>query len=402
MEFHCDYYNESAQPHSWLHRLLISAVDFLSWFSRKTIPAREVKKILILRHDRIGDLAYSTHLFYNLKKYYPQAQLDVLISSSCRELVELNPRIDHIIESDLWWFNYKENSSLGSRVWGGIKSLFDPEFGRICGILRKNRYDVVIDCVGKKRSVILAWLSMARYQICFKSLILSFLCTNRVELNNDLHVTAFWGHLLAPLGITSPELKLEICLPLDYLKRNEQFKLEKGLQDNDIILGIHPGFGGDPTRQWENQKWIELIKSLMRENYKIIFFYGPREEVLAEEIISRFRAENNFIIVKDSLESMMEKFKLLKVLICIDSGPMHLADVLGVPLVSLFARENPTRWRPVITHHFRLIRKLKGIGCPRYNCPARACINAIQSGEVLDEIKDLLSSICLDSETKPE
>lgn len=374
-------------------KVLYSLDDFLARFFSRKIDRQKIKRILVMRQDRVGDVAVSSHLFRLIKTGLPEVQLDVMVNPGCVDMVKYNPYVDDILECRLNWFGYQQNIDFFPRLLNFLGQFLVPDLFKMVGIFRRKKYELIIDCIGKRRNLLLALLGGAKYRIGYDFPGGSFLYTARVKRDFSSHCSYWLSSLLVPLGIPLSAPQLEIFLAKDHPMRNREFKEAKGLTENDRLIGLHPGYGGDLTRQWAKEKWIELIGSILAKNYKVLFFYGPQEENFVAEIISVYVDNPNFVIIKGDLEGMMEKLMLLDAFVCMDSGPMHIADALNVPLVALFAREDPVWWGPISTRHFRVIRKIEGPRCFKLNCPTRACIEAIEPQEVFENLQGLLQEI---------
>lgn len=109
-------------------------------------------------------------------------------------------------------------------------------------------------------------------------------------------------------------------------------------------IGIHPGSAGgkrQERKRWHIGNFIEVAKSLVTEGFGVIIFEGPFEDELGG-VMEREVKENIFVVRGEKLNKIAGLMKQLDVVISNDSGLMHLASALRVPLVALFG---PTDFR---------------------------------------------------------
>lgn len=109
---------------------------------------------------------------------------------------------------------------------------------------------------------------------------------------------------------------------------------------------IHPG-GGSPAKCWPLAKFIELAAALKAAGRGVRFVIG---EVEQERWPAADIAALREVADVDSLASLtdlLDRLKSASTFVGNDSGPGHIAGILGVPTVSLFGSTDPTRWRPI-------------------------------------------------------
>lgn len=165
------------------------------------------------------------------------------------------------------------------------------------------------------------------------------------------------------------------------------FPLKKG--GNDIIINMH---SRGTFKLWEPKKWTELISSLVLFNRKIKIYGGVNKQ---EKSYTRR-------VIKDLSPSVLAKVKILRptnlydtgkslqntfLLISVDSGLIHLADILGVNSLGIYITTSPVTWGGV-TDKFRCISSSHMLGCKNFYAYFGMCMNNKQKCEEISNGKD--------------
>ena len=159
---------------------------------------------------------------------------------------------------------------------------------------------------------------------------------------------------------------------------------------NPCKIGIIPGSSNDPSKRWALHNWISLIKRILAEPGEFeIFLYGSREDnLISAPIIEKVNSSKIFNLTgKTSLCDFASELKSCSLLIGNDSGGMHLANSLSIPVIFLYGPTNP-----LITGPFYDSAKsiLQPVGCPS---SGGYSISDISVDEVLAETRKQISSI---------
>ncbi len=114
--------------------------------------------------------------------------------------------------------------------------------------------------------------------------------------------------------------------------------------DSGEIL-VHPGSGGEHKR-WPLARFIKLIERLKRKNTVRVVLGEVENDRLTQEEIDSIKAVAE-ILTPHNYVQLFNELRLASMLIANDSGPGHLAGIIGLPTVSIFAPTDPTVWRPL-------------------------------------------------------
>lgn len=294
------------------------------------------RKILVLRYRFIGDTVLTVPFLRNLRRAEPEAFISWVITPGTADIVAGIPYVDELI----FW----DPVTIHADSRGTHKSWRDKL--RFIMELRQKKFDKVYILKRSLSSAIMAFLSGAGERVGFATEGRSLLLTKRVPYRSDQHEVQNFLDLLRADGIPVIDDALEAWLSEDEVQFAERFFHEAGVADDDVLIGIHP-FAANPPRSWHIENFIELANILQsRINCRIVFFGGPRDCSVIEHLQKSVRPAPILAIGGTTLRQSMALLKRLRLLVCNDSGIMHLAASLQVPLVALYGPQSPVKFGP--------------------------------------------------------
>lgn len=338
------------------------------------ISGKDIQKILFIRIDRIGDLVLSTPALRAVKQAFPHAQLIVLAShASCSVLVN-NPYVDQVIV-------YDHRQKFGEKL-------------RCLRELRKHKFDLAIDPYSdyEIRTALIALLSAARIRVGYVSYgreaFLNLKVSSPKENKSFVDITL---DVLKPLGIDAKSINPEIILSED-----EDLWSQKWLKDQGIgskpIIGIHPG------AYYESQRWpIESFAKLVNQiqdnlEVDVVIFGSQGDKNLVDRICSLINSKV-LTYVGNDLRCFAALVSHCCILICNNSGPLHVAVAMNIPTISFMGPTNKDKWMPIGNIHKVLrIDDLSCIGCNLGACKigTHDCMRLITPLTVLNAVKGVL------------
>ncbi len=164
----------------------------------------------------------------------------------------------------------------------------------------------------------------------------------------SIHQVKTYKELLKPLGIplseTPPRLFLKEEEVLEARERLKTFKIDPV---KDTIIGINPGAAFGEAKCWPKERFIELTKKLAAlPHIKILYFGDSLTAPLVHQICDA-QGENVInLAARTTLRELLALISLSTVFLTNDSGPMHIADALGTPLVALFGSTSDVKTGP--------------------------------------------------------
>jgi len=286
-------------------------------------------KILVIQQKMIGDVLLSSLICENLRKAYPQAQIDYLVNESTALVVQNNPAIDRLI-----LFTPKQEKSFIELIRFGLK-------------LRQEQYDLVIDAYSKLQSWILVGLNNAPRKISYKKPGRTFLYTDNV-IKTSLPATNLGLAIEHRLSLLDP-LKLSItkevfpkitvtekenAAAVDLLKQHAV-----NTQRKTIMISL---LGSDPSKTYPLPYMAELINYLA-DNYDVnlLFNYFPKQLDQAKEIWNLCSESTRKKVYFDLLGSDLRGFIALMnhcdAIIGNDGGAINMAKALNKKSFIIFS-----------------------------------------------------------------
>ena len=339
--------------------------------------------VLLIQLKRIGDLIVTTPAIAAVRNKFPDAKITLAIASECAALAPALPEVDEVIV-----------------MRRGVSDL-----GSYMSILRR-RFDVCVDFTRNDRSAALTFLSRARTRIV----------SDRVKRRSpwrrkaynefvdrrmrDMHTADYHLSLLEPLGIDHASSELRLNLPNELQERANDLRKSAKIDNHFAIF--HSG-SARAEKFWEPERWAEVIEyARTRWNLDCVLTGGTSR--LEQRHLARIEAhlprpnDNAFggavvdLSGKTDLLTLTALIAQARLLVTVDSAPVHLAAATKTPQIILFGPTNPFHWRP---RHSPAIILQGDSGAPVTNFNARqfrSAMSLISTRAVIDAMDSLLSS----------
>lgn len=296
-------------------------------------------------------------------------------------LLKNHPAIDQLLLVD-------------SRSWR--RRIFTPavwkEIASFLRYLRAQQFDVALDFQGLFKSAVLARVTGAARRIgmgyedrkeSWSSIFLN-------ELNNQTHQRRHIIEknlaLLESIGISAGNEPLNFHI---YPEEDAVHYVENELQklELDHFVLVNPG-GGWITKQWAVDKFAQLIDLIYNDlHMPALILWGPGEKHMADKI-ARKCISPALISFSTNLAELVALTRRTRLMVSGDTGPLHLASALGVPVVGIYGPTDPLRngpWNPQdssCTIHYECSP------CYQSTCPIGVqCLKKLDVGPVLDAVK---------------
>ncbi len=326
----------------------------------------KVKNLLIIRLSSLGDILLTTPLVRSIKKKYPEIKIDFILKEEYKDLLKFNPYLSKVIEysNDI---NEKE---------------------RFRAQLEMQKYDLVIDLQNNFRS--------AGIRKKIKSPLIKF---NKRTIDKFLLVKFKINRLK-----NAPQIPVRYSESLDNFKLDDEgldlffpSNIKPELYEEKKIIGFAPG-SRHFTKIWPKDNFIELGNKLTSEGFQVVLFGGESDLQICYEISNKIPSSIN-LCNSNNLYKTSVNMKQCSALVCNDSGLMHVASALKVPLLAFFGSTvkefgfTPYNCENIIYENIKLnCRPCTHIG--KDKCPKKhfKCMLELTPQTALEKLKLLLSN----------
>ena len=341
-------------------------------------PAR----VLIVRLGALGDVVHAIPVAAALRRAYPHARIDWLVSAKHREILDLVPVIDRRLV-----VNDRGDASGGTSLVAAVREL------------RLAHYDIAIDLQGLIKSALLARLSGAPRVLGFSA-----------SYAREALARLFYTDVSDPGrgGLYDPretrhvvDLNLGVLALVGIGAARAEFPLET--PPSAAARTIVEQTGGryalvNPGAAWPNKRWppdrLATVAVELRERHGVtsVVLWGPGEESLAADVVAQARGAA-VLSPKTTVGDLVALARGAALMVSGDTGPTHIAAAVGTPIVGLYGPTRPVRNGPMspldITvsrdaicqcHHLRRCRA------------ARMCLLDIAAEEVIAAVERRLAA----------
>ena len=299
------------------------------------LPAPDaVRRLLFIRLDHIGDVAMSLPALHALRQHYPDARIDVLVLPEVAPLLAEVPDVDEVIPyaAPVFTRNPRRQAGLGRTL-------------ALVHRLRRGRYDVAVELRGNDLCRLLAFLAGARRRLGpGRSL---------YEMSGRTNFDFLLTHPVAPpddsqYAVDRSLQTLRACgLPLPDAPYRLPVKPEREAPVRETLagLGVRRGYAviharpSEESRQWHPERFAAVADHLTQVHGLDVLLTGaPRDRDYNADILARVaRPERVFnaagLFALPELPALLADAALM---VSVDTGPMHVAALVGTPLVTLF------------------------------------------------------------------
>jgi len=339
--------------------------------NKKSLP--ELQKILVRVNNWIGDAVMNTPALGTLRESYPDAEIVVVANPLVSSLFLSHPYCDRVIVYD------KKGADRG--ISG---------FLRFVVRLRKERFDAAILFQKAIEAALLTFLAGIRVRIGYLTDYRGFFLSHGVELTEDIkkqHHTLHFISLLRSCEITGGDGR-----QLLNVTDNEKAWAQRTLKEANWVV-INPGAAYGSAKRWLPHRFAQVADELSnRFGCQIMLIGGPGEIEIGQEIEETCHTKLSNFIGKTTVREMMALISACRLMVTNDSGPMHVAAALGVPIVAIFGSTDHTTTFPAGVAH-KIVRKdFPCAPCLLRQCPIdHRCMIAIEVEDVLSSVDQLIN-----------
>ena len=358
----------------------------------KTFNPDEVKRILVFAYHGLGNFIMYTPALRLLRQRYPDARIDLQVGNNtgCEEVLADSGLFDNIY-----------NVPYGAGLTGWLRRAIE---------IRRTRYDLTINEFHSHSWPLAVSLALADVPFRLGHVTspgwssrfsrYSFIFNLPVRMREDEHEIERYIDLVAAADADRIDASDARCfIHLTDLDREFATEFLKGEEARSArsIIGIQPGTS--PTmrwKQWPVERYRELIARLAIEQpeSRIILFGSPSEVEMIEDLAGGLGANVTVAAGRTNVKQAAALIERCVLLVCNDSGLMHMAVAVGTPVVAIYGPTDIRRTAPLGSSHLVIRHELPCSPCFRLEgdeqvhlCPHHDCLMTITVDEVLSTVQ---------------
>ena len=338
-----------------------------------------------------------------VRNAFPDAYISLLVKPWVAEIFKENPSVNEII-----LYEDRYNSIAGKF--------------KLAKILKSKGFNTAILLQNAFDAAFIAWLSRIPKRIGYRRDFRRLLLTKAVPVKKTVHGSQFTDdrekkhHVYYYLDLLKESLNIEVQYtePLLYLT-DEEINWAKNFLNSSLItrhsslvVGINPGAAYGSAKRWMPERFAELIHRIINElNGNVVLFGSTSEIEIVNEIIKAVNSSQNTddalrithyeprilnLAGKTNLRELMALISECDAFISNDSGPMHIASALFVPVAAIFGSTDKAVTGPLGDGHRIISKDIPCSPCLERECPERhlRCMTEISTDDVYNALLEIL------------
>jgi len=338
----------------------------------------KAKNILIRGTNWIGDAVMTIPAVIAIRNSFPESTISVLAKPWVAEIYRLCPAVNEII--------LFHDPGSHSGIQGKI---------RLAGELRTKRFDAAILLQNAIEAAIITCLAGIPIRAGYNSDARGFLLTHsvqRTETIKEVHQINYYMEMVKSLGCMLAEKS--VCLQPDSASASISGDIlrQHGIREGKIIIGVAPGATYGPAKKWFPERFAAVADRLIDEfSAQVVLLGSGDDRKNAEQVEQTSRHPLFNLSGHTNLKEAIAVIARCNLFISNDSGLMHVAGALDVPLVAIFGSTNPATTSPVGNKSIVVCKNVPCSPCLKEVFPTDfRCMDMISIDDVYETARDLL------------
>jgi heptosyltransferase I len=284
------------------------------------------ESLCLLRTSALGDVSHVVPLVRTVQSHWPATALTWIVGKLEHKLVGDLPGVEFIVFDK-------------SKGWEGYRA--------VRRALGRRRFDALLHMQVALRSNLLSALVHARRRIGYDAArardLHGLFVNERIPARSGEHVLDAIGSFIEPLGLKQAAVRWDLPVPEPAAAFAEQH-----LPGDEPTLIVSP-CSSHALRNWRPERYAAVMDHAARRDWRVVLCGGPSayEREFGDAIARHLqRCTPIDLIGKDTLKQLLALLRRADLVLTPDSGPMHLANAMGTPVLGLHAASNPHRSGP--------------------------------------------------------
>ncbi len=302
--------------------------------TKLSLDEEEIYHIALWMPNWIGDVILSLPALQSLRTRFPGTRITAIVRAPSDELLSGCPAVDSVIQ-----FPRKQGD-------GYVKQC---NYARG---LRKYRFDLGIIFPNSLHSAMMMKLAGARFRVGYSTdarwpFLTHALPVTKKERKTSYRVNYF-HNILSPLNPDPVSSHYDPMWKQEDGVDTEETLFKVGVDNNGFLVTLHPGTS-KPERAWHAERFGILCQKLIKQHrMKIVLLGTQKERPLLKKISEFCPAGMTTIVPELNLHEITQLIAVSRLFIGNDSGMMHLASLVGTPVVGIFGPGHPETTGPFL------------------------------------------------------
>ena len=337
-----------------------------------------MNRVLIRGTNWIGDVIMSLPAISAVRKTLPDAEISVLSKPWVADIYRLSPDVDEVIPF--------QSPGDHDGITGKLRLA--------CEIKEKN-FDIALLLQNAIEAAIIAWLARIPVRAGYNSDGRGFLLTHSVQRTREIreiHQVDYYLEMVKALGFHGEKENIRLKIQDDLKRRAEELRLQHNITSKGPLVGMAPGANYGPAKMWYPERFAAVADRLADEFSAEVMLFGSQKDRERTNLV-KGHAQHKLIDMAGET-GLAEAIALIAgcdLFISNDSGLMHLAGALDVPLVAIFGSTNPVATSPVGEKSIVVYSDVDCSPCLKERCPTDfRCMDLIGIDDVYRKARELL------------
>lgn len=361
----------------------------------KTNISDKYMRILVVDGGGIGDLVMSTPALRAIRNRFSNSHIVLLTVERTVEVIRNLPYFDELICFKQEGFRNKYRLFRWKTLKLNLSLLRD---------LRKQRFSMIIDLTAVE-----SWKAAILRSIFFK------IIGANVHAGRDTDGRGFFLDIKAhenqfgtvheverklliakALGARVADSNIEFKVSQKDRKFIDRWLKKKKVSKNNMLVGLNPG-SFLPSRRWSKDGFIKIGKQLYdKYGVQVIITGGSKERQLVSDMADKLKDIRPLKFLDFNIRQLGALLERLQLFITNDTGSMHIASALNVPIIAIFGPENHYRYRPYGNGLSKII--VSGVSlscrpCEKFDCKTHECMESITPDIVWKEVESVMKKL---------
>jgi heptosyltransferase-2 len=337
-----------------------------------------VRRLLVRGPNWIGDAVMCEPALRGLKRLFPAATLSLLVKPAVAELFRHHPAVDHVLVYE----DRGRHRGLSGK-WA------------LAAQLRRTGFELAVLFQNAFEAALLAYVGGIPRRFGYATDGRSLLLSEPVAVPDRraaVHQVQYYWRLLKPLGLTGDPDSPRLFLSPDEVSQMTARLARSGIAESDTVIGINPGSTYGGAKRWLPDRFAEVADRLAKRlqetggcRVAVVILGAKGEEQLGRDIAAQLSVPSAVLSGTTTIRELMAAVRRCRLLVTNDTGPMHIASAVDVPVVAIFG---PTDWRttsPYGMEHALVRQPVDCAPCLLRECPIdHRCMTGVSADMVYD------------------